>query len=282
MSDEHSSSSDNDLTDTLESELFGDLTMREAMHAYGLRSSLDTQSVGGGEQAETPSTSEDCKELSSHAASLPSPPASQLVPPAPDEAQQQEFSGMGRRSSGTTQMLADIIASTPRPDFEYQDLAKQAALKASRVLRDSPHLRGEELLAALRKADEDVAIEYDLLLEKHSRTNSQTFLHHQVYGGNHFSGWLEKKSGGRKNSMEVSIGSWRRRWFVLKDSCVAYYLSDKNDTPRDALLYDNSFHIKRDVNDSCKFKIKTSSRSLVLRADTAEQAKLWIESIEER
>jgi len=66
-------------------------------------------------------------------------------------------------------MLADMIASTPRPCFADQDLASLAAEKAAAIVRENPHLRGDELLRAIRKAEEDIALEYNSLLEKQVR-----------------------------------------------------------------------------------------------------------------
>ena len=35
-----------------------------------------------------------------------------------------------------------------------------------------------------------------------------------------YSGWLEKKGGSG-----LTPRNWRRRWFVLRDNCIAYYYS---------------------------------------------------------
>ena len=35
------------------------------------------------------------------------------------------------------------------------------------------------------------------------------------------SGWLEKKGGSG-----ITPRNWRRRWFVLKDDCIAYYYKE--------------------------------------------------------
>ena len=35
------------------------------------------------------------------------------------------------------------------------------------------------------------------------------------------SGWLEKRGGSG-----ITPRNWRRRWFVLRDDCIAYYYSD--------------------------------------------------------
>jgi hypothetical protein len=44
--------------------------------------------------------------------------------------------------------------------------------------------------------------------------------------------------------MEVTLRSWKTRHFVLKQSCLVYYLSDTADEPRDAIMFDKSLEIK--------------------------------------
>ena len=45
-------------------------------------------------------------------------------------------------------------------------------------------------------------------------------------------GWLYKRSGGRMNMSNSVLSNWRRRWFVVKDACVAYYESRESEDPK--------------------------------------------------
>ena len=40
-------------------------------------------------------------------------------------------------------------------------------------------------------------------------------------GNTVYSGWLEKRGGSG-----ITPRNWRRRWFILRDDCIAYYYSD--------------------------------------------------------
>ena len=79
--------------------------------------------------------------------------------------------------------------------------------------------------------------------------------------------------------MEMTLGTWRRRWFVLKNSCLAYYINDEDDLPRDILLFDKSFTVVRERVDSHHFEIRTTSRTLQLRANTVEECDVWCAKI---
>ncbi|GMH70633.1 hypothetical protein TrRE_jg4121 [Triparma retinervis] len=245
--------SDTDLPDEIEDELFGSLTSREAMHSYH-PSSSDRDSQDSAESSRL---------------SLPPRPPSQdfPFPPTPE----------ARASSETNTILAEMIASTPRPCFDSQALASMAATKASKLVRDNPTLRGDDLLRAIRKAEEDVVLENNFLKER-QRVASQT-MHHSVYGLSLFSGPLSKKSGGRRASMEVTLGKWKTRHFVLKQSCLVYYLTDDADEPRDALMFDKSLEVKASKSDPHNFQLITSTRALNLRAESEEDASNWIAAI---
>lgn len=80
-------------------------------------------------------------------------------------------------------------------------------------------------------------------------------------------------------SMEMTLGTWRKRWFVLKNSCLAYYMNDEDDLPRDILLFDRSFKVVRERVDSHHFEVRTTSRTLQLRANTVEECDVWCAKI---
>jgi hypothetical protein len=65
-----------------------------------------------------------------------------------------------RRSSSIVRQneLISAIENTPRPDLPDEWMAAEAARVASNIIKTNPKLRGNELLAALRKAEEDVLI----------------------------------------------------------------------------------------------------------------------------
>ncbi|GMH80404.1 hypothetical protein TrLO_g10082, partial [Triparma laevis f. longispina] len=170
-----------------------------------------------------------------------------------------------------------MIANAPRPNMPDSELAKAAAFKASLVIRNNPKLKGDALMDALRRAEEDVVIQFKQM-EEAKRLATAT-AHHSVTGGLLHSGMLEKKSGGRRNSMEMTLGTWRKRWFVLKNSCLAYYMNDEDDLPRDILLFDRSFKVVRERVDSHHFEVRTTSRTLQLRANTVEECDVWCAKI---
>ena len=263
---------DADLDLDAEEELFAGMDSREALHAW--RPSEESQNP----------PREETRAKSSPAAYAPvlartmldqSLPSPSITPSRLSE--RSSTSSSPRQSSGTTTLLADMIANAPRPNLPDSELAKQAALKASSVIRNNPKLRGDALMEALRRAETDAVIEFNALKEE--RRVAQATVHHNITGGLLHSGRLDKKSGGRRNSMEVSVGTWRTRWFVLKSSCLAYYMNDEEDQPRDVLLFDQSFRVIREKYGSHGFEVQTTSRSLHLRASTVEECDVWCAKI---
>lgn len=58
-------------------------------------------------------------------------------------------------------------------------------------------------------------------------------------------GWLYKRSGGRKFTADKSfIPMWNKRWFVLKDSFIAYFKSPYEKVPRSVMLLDGKFSVQ--------------------------------------
>ncbi|GMH81392.1 hypothetical protein TrST_g1950 [Triparma strigata] len=263
------SGADDDLTLEMEDELFGDLDARQALHSYqSPRSSLAAESDGRGSTENPPVTP---SRVPLHRSA-----PERVTVTSPRDSDSTRTSSP-RQSSGTTMLLADMIANAPRPNMPDSELAKAAAFKASLVIRNNPKLKGDALMDALRRAEEDVVIQFKQMEEQ--RRLAIATAHHSVTGGQLHSGMLEKKSGGRRNSMEMTLGTWRRRWFVLKNSCLAYYINDEDDLPRDILLFDKSFTVVRERVDSHHFEIRTTSRTLQLRANTVEECDVWCAKI---
>jgi len=67
-------------------------------------------------------------------------------------------------------------------------------------------------------------------------------------------------------ALSIGIGTWRQRYFVLKDTCLAYYMDDVSSNPRDALLFDRSFKINPLNANTYYFEIVTNMRVLTVRA----------------
>ena len=59
--------------------------------------------------------------------------------------------------------------------------------------------------------------------------------------------WLSKRSGGRKfRNIGGSIGrlkTWKRRWFVVKDTFVAYYTTPRSTKAVDVIMFDNKMSV---------------------------------------
>ena len=84
-------------------------------------------------------------------------------------------------------------------------------------------------------------------------------------------GWLTKQGGSRK--------SWKRRWFVLKDSAVYYFKTKETGNAlgtfslRGAGVYTDSISRKEFA-----FSINTPSRTYILAADTDYARIQWMEA----
>jgi hypothetical protein len=84
------------------------------------------------------------------------------------------------------------------------------------------------------------------------------------------SGWLEKRGGSG-----ITPRNWRRRWFVLRDDCIAYYYSDPEDTRALGAVVLRNYTVSKTIHDVKKpfaFKlVKGGSRTYCLCADTEQE-----------
>lgn len=88
--------------------------------------------------------------------------------------------------------------------------------------------------------------------------------------------WLRKRSGGRRyRNIGGGIGrlrTWKRRWFVVKDSFVAYFTDPQHDEAVDVVLFDQHTSVEYGVEWTVaaeEFLIRTGSRRLLVQAASA-------------
>lgn len=86
------------------------------------------------------------------------------------------------------------------------------------------------------------------------------------------SGWLYKR-GKRK--------TWKKRWFVLRDSQLTYYKDDKEYKPKDIISTSDIMAVAMLTNDNKPnhFAFFTPSKNYHLRADTTKEAESWVEKL---
>jgi hypothetical protein len=93
-------------------------------------------------------------------------------------------------------------------------------------------------------------------------------------GSTVYSGWLGKKGGSG-----ITPRNWRRRWFVLKDDCIAYYYGSPEDTQALGAIVLRNYTISKaahDVKKAFAFKlVKGGSRTYCLCADTEQEMNKW-------
>eukprot|EP01117_Protostelium_nocturnum_P009883 TRINITY_DN3520_c0_g1_i2.p1 TRINITY_DN3520_c0_g1~~TRINITY_DN3520_c0_g1_i2.p1 ORF type:complete len:535 (+),score=143.33 TRINITY_DN3520_c0_g1_i2:333-1937(+) len=99
-------------------------------------------------------------------------------------------------------------------------------------------------------------------------------------------GWLTKRGHKVKN--------WKRRWFVLKDPNLSYYNKPRDTIPlgvivlddiqavftEDSLAEDDGLIDKNEKKPNYWFEIVTTKNSYLIHADSEEEMREWIESIE--
>lgn len=84
-------------------------------------------------------------------------------------------------------------------------------------------------------------------------------------------GYLTKQGG--------QIKSWKRRWFVLRESTLAYYKDNQSDVPLGLIPLAHCTSIdlvSRKVSKPNAFEVKTPDRVYLLVADTAEILWEWV------
>jgi hypothetical protein len=99
-------------------------------------------------------------------------------------------------------------------------------------------------------------------------------------GNTVYSGWLEKRGGSG-----ITPRNWRRRWFILRDDCIAYYYSDPEDTRALGAIVLRNYTVSKAIYDMKKpftFKlVKGGSRSYCLCADTEQEMNKWAQVLTE-
>jgi hypothetical protein len=100
-------------------------------------------------------------------------------------------------------------------------------------------------------------------------------------------GWLTKQGHKVKN--------WKRRWFVLKDPTLAYYVKPRDTTPAGVIILDDILTIVSEKNIyeenrsaagnpqeklSNWFEIITKKNSYLITADSEDEMREWVEAIE--
>eukprot|EP00762_Andalucia_godoyi_P001576 ANDGO_00158.mRNA.1 Sec14 cytosolic factor len=83
-------------------------------------------------------------------------------------------------------------------------------------------------------------------------------------------GFMTKKGGVVKN--------WKRRLFVLKDSCLAYYKEESSTEAQGVVLLERSWVERTD--DDKYFKICTPLRTYEIKCDSADECDAWISAID--
>jgi hypothetical protein len=85
-------------------------------------------------------------------------------------------------------------------------------------------------------------------------------------------GFATKKGGVVKN--------WKRRYFVLKDTCLAYYKEETSMEAQGVVLLERSW-VERTDSDTF-FKVCTPSRVYEIKTDSAAETEAWISAIDEQ
>eukprot|EP01104_Vermistella_antarctica_P020353 TRINITY_DN8681_c0_g1_i1.p1 TRINITY_DN8681_c0_g1~~TRINITY_DN8681_c0_g1_i1.p1 ORF type:complete len:1537 (+),score=341.51 TRINITY_DN8681_c0_g1_i1:99-4709(+) len=105
-----------------------------------------------------------------------------------------------------------------------------------------------------------------------------------LFGRKGKEGTLWKMSGGRKTSWDF-YRTWTNRWFVCKDSFIAYFKSHDSMTPMGTILIvPGSVTIKTDLRDDGslrRFVIITSDRRLTLQAASSRDRDEWVNFLQE-
>lgn len=85
-------------------------------------------------------------------------------------------------------------------------------------------------------------------------------------------GWLYKR-GKRK--------TWKKRWFVLRDSQLTYYKDDKEYKPKDIISTSDIMAVAMltDDNKPNHFAFFTPNKNYHLRAETIQEAESWVEKL---
>lgn len=88
------------------------------------------------------------------------------------------------------------------------------------------------------------------------------------------SGWLYKR-GKRK--------TWKKRWFVLRDSQLVYYKDDKEYKPKDIISTADIMAVAMltDQHKPNHFAFFTPSKNYNLRADSTQDAEAWVEKLKQ-
>eukprot|EP01083_Nonionella_stella_P158206 514641_1 len=94
-----------------------------------------------------------------------------------------------------------------------------------------------------------------------------------VFGKKLFTGWMTKQGHTRK--------TWKRRWFIIFDTCeMRYYVDDKREEPKGSVLLTDVLTMRM-VSDGIKYdeanilELHTTNRIWVLSADTKQERTLW-------
>jgi len=177
----------------------------------------------------------------------------------------------------TQNKLALNLAAAPRPNLPRESVGMDAAYLASLALQSNPSLRGAELLKTLAECEKEAQILNDKA--RGIRRRAGVDAHHSITGGTVKNGWVEKKSGGRYFSNEMTMGGFQRRWFVLKDSCLVYYGSEIDTKPYDAIIFDRMSDVVTVGGDSCEFEVLNSSRCLTLKVGSKNERESWCTAI---
>uniref|UniRef100_A0A5S6QA67 Phospholipase n=1 Tax=Trichuris muris TaxID=70415 RepID=A0A5S6QA67_TRIMR len=97
-------------------------------------------------------------------------------------------------------------------------------------------------------------------------------------------GMLKKRPGGRQAYGGVvrccteMFASWRYRWFLLKDTYLAYADPERGDV-RAVMLFDPGFHVKLEERKRPRLTVENLSRTLVIKCKTKEDAVAWERAI---
>eukprot|EP00026_Physarum_polycephalum_P020289 Phypoly_transcript_22770.p1 GENE.Phypoly_transcript_22770~~Phypoly_transcript_22770.p1 ORF type:complete len:121 (+),score=1.70 Phypoly_transcript_22770:31-363(+) len=79
------------------------------------------------------------------------------------------------------------------------------------------------------------------------------------------------------------IRNWKRRWFVLQNDKIYYYVNEKTPKPRGVIHLVNATVLDYTTNASeCGFDINTPKRVWHIIAETIEERDLWVQAIRER
>ncbi|EFA76525.1 pleckstrin domain-containing protein [Heterostelium album PN500] len=124
---------------------------------------------------------------------------------------------------------------------------------------------------------------YDRIINNELKLDEDT-----LFSNAQLKGWLYKMSSQKKN--------WQKRWFVLKNNCLYYFPTEKNEEnpkviiPLEGLkvtkISDTSFQIEdstvqmiKSVKLTPKGPIEGQHEKYILKASTQEEAIKWIDSI---